>query len=596
METQEKYIQWYVHLGKLILLLTLIVMSGILAGCNNGNTASPTQNEFIYDIADSKVTITGYNGYSDTVTIPEYFENYPVTGIAAEVFKDHAELVDIRIPDTVSYIGHYAFKGTAWYDALDSDYEIVGDAVLVKYSGADMRVIIPENIKHISACAFMGREDIVGIKLHEEITRIEDHSFSGCSKLSEVTDIEQVTYIGQSAFEGTNIYEFIIPSEVNVIRERTFYNCHNLTQLYLHENIEIIEDDAFGNCTGLGSVRITGSDNSQIDYQYGLQGTVVLPMAIKSIGKDIFKGADSIKSISTITIKEGVGSITSEYFKYIVEPKNIYIPASVTFIDEGIFSGFPDVMLLVYEDSYAMEYAENNGIDHVIRPSPFADQLFEKLIMAAFYAKGWEFTYENMLMVEKLLIYPDYMSENDILLTDYKIGLNSDNFIAFVEFDGTNRINTLNDMKYFTNVTDLEIDAVTNISDISTLSYCDTLKILWINNAKIKDIRRISDLKVLTDISLSNNLIEDFTVLQSFPYLINLHLEGMNISDISFLSGLVNLKLLDLRNNNIKDISVLALLDKLKSLYLDNNDISDVSALVNLPLTNFSIENNPISR
>jgi hypothetical protein len=126
------------------------------------------------------------------------------------------------------------------------------------------------------------------------------------------------------------------------------------------------------------------------------------------------EGCSRIKNLSTIHIKEGIKNIEKEGFIYIEKPGYVYIPKSVTHIDEGMFNDYPDIALMVYENSYAKEYAKNNSYSYYIRPSDFTDSQFEKILRTGFNALGWEFTYENMLKVESIIIYPYFALSDDI--------------------------------------------------------------------------------------------------------------------------------------------------------------------------------------
>ncbi|MBQ7500572.1 MAG: S-layer homology domain-containing protein, partial [Clostridia bacterium] len=69
---------------------------------------SAMDNGIMYEIVDDAVTITGYNGISTTIVIPEEIEGKPVTRIARYAF-DRMDIREVTIPDTVEEIGEKAF-------------------------------------------------------------------------------------------------------------------------------------------------------------------------------------------------------------------------------------------------------------------------------------------------------------------------------------------------------------------------------------------------------------------------------------------------------------------------------------------------------
>lgn len=386
----KKYKQCNINFGKMLFLLTLITVILFSYGCSNNQPNTPTPaidgvyvyGDFTYRlkrtfaVEDFYFTISGYTGLSETVVIPDMINGLVVTALEPQLFKGHSEILNIIIPETVVYIGYEAFKGTKWYESLNDDFVIVGDGVLIKYNNENKDVVIPKDVKHISACAFKDRIDTTSIELNDGITRLEEYVFYGCKTLSQVKGMEQIAYIGKSAFESTNIYEFTAPLKTTVIKEKTFYNCNNLKIITLHNSIKTIEDYAFANCVVLETIKLKDMENDQVNYQYGLQGSVVLPKSLEFIGKDILTGSDKIKDISIITIREGVTSIRVEDIKYIVEPGLIYMPKSVTDIDPNMFKGFSDLTFMVYEGSYAMEYAKLSNIKYVIRSNDLTNPLF----------------------------------------------------------------------------------------------------------------------------------------------------------------------------------------------------------------------------
>ena len=560
------------------LITVLITILCLLTICGCSNQTKEEKDIFDYIIEDSSVMITKYKNMevAENVVIPDTINGYPVKGIDNEVFMNMTDIINIIIPDTVSHIGYNAFKGTKWYENLNDEFVIAGDKVLIKYNGTERNVEIPKTVKYLSACAFTDRNDIWDIKLHEGITIIPDYCFYNC-KFTYLHPTEQIAFIGESAFEESNIAEFTVPDIINTVPKRAFCNCSNLSTITLHDNVENIYEKAFG-YSSLYALKVKGYENEEKDYQYGFYGQIVLPDNIKYIADDVFEGCSNIKDLSAINIKEGIKSITKENFYYFESPGHVYIPRSVTYIEDKVFKECPDIHLMVYENSYAHEYAKNNQYRYILRPL-FADALFERILKSGFREKGWEFTHENMLKVESILIYPSFFIHNDIEETPYILTINGDGPFGCVENDRITRITSLEDLKYFENLTSLEIDSLTKISDISPIVNCPNLQHFTVRYANIRDISPLLQLKTLNWLGLDNNPIEDFSPIGQLTDLTSLTLNNTGVKDLKFLENLTNLEVLDLCNNQFDDVTPLLSLKKIRHLYLDEQKLKDYNNL-----------------
>ena len=145
-----------------------------------------------------------WNSENDSFSVPS-----GIKSIGNEAFYKHAELHQIKLPETLVYIGDAAFAESG----LTS-------------------VKIPNSVVSIGTNAFSGCEALETVTLPSNLTRIERYAFSRCSSLKDIH----------------------FPKTVNSIGEGAFYNCVSLTELELPENLFVIGDYAFLACTGLTTV------------------------------------------------------------------------------------------------------------------------------------------------------------------------------------------------------------------------------------------------------------------------------------------------------------------------------------------------------
>src|SRR5262245_59534117 len=66
--------------------------------------------DYIYEINNGTITITGYQGPGGDVSIPSMINGLKVTGIGGLAFYNNRKLTDVTIPDSVTSIGNLAFS------------------------------------------------------------------------------------------------------------------------------------------------------------------------------------------------------------------------------------------------------------------------------------------------------------------------------------------------------------------------------------------------------------------------------------------------------------------------------------------------------
>lgn len=82
----------------------------------------------------------------------------------------------------------------------NSDFQIE-DGVLIRYTGKDKDVVIPDGVTRIGAKAFFSCRSLTSITIPDSVTSIDEYAFSGCTNLTNITIPDSVTSIGDRAFE-----------------------------------------------------------------------------------------------------------------------------------------------------------------------------------------------------------------------------------------------------------------------------------------------------------------------------------------------------------------------------------------------------------
>ena len=161
----------------------------------------------------------------------------------------------------------------------------------------------------------------------------------------------RVVYIDDYAFFGdTSItsLSFSNASYLKFIGTNAFCGCSSIKELTIPSNLEEMSFGAFQNCKGLE--------------------TLVIEDGITAIPAQCFYGCESLKKIS---IPASVTEIGELAFGNCASITRLIIPDTVQSISANAFNGCDDLVIYCTEDSYALNYAQENNIRYVIIDSDY---------------------------------------------------------------------------------------------------------------------------------------------------------------------------------------------------------------------------------
>lgn len=303
-----------------------------------------------YEKVSGMITILGCNGRNGILKIPSEIEGCPVTSIGDNAFINSGWLYEVSIPDSVEYLGDWAFKncvnlekislpenfgfsqenqnyigvdafeGTAWLENYPDDYPVLGDGILYKLKGTSKDVRLPEGIKKINNSMFL-ENNVETLYIPASLT-----SFCLGSSLSSDMDDEE-----NSSFAlPLDVNKSIEVSPDNAYfssRDGVLYNKAGDTLLYMPleyaQESFVVPSDVKTLARGAFSVNTTIS-------------SITLPAGLVSVSTGAFSGCDALENVK---IPEGVQYICESAFSYCEAIKEIEIPASVKRIDSNCFSG-----------------------------------------------------------------------------------------------------------------------------------------------------------------------------------------------------------------------------------------------------------------
>lgn len=326
-------------------------------------------NDFIYEIVDESVIITGYTGSETAVVVPSQIDGLNVEKISDNTFKDNKNITAVTVSSGVKDIGASAFENCTSLATISLPDTIIHMGEKAIYNTAYYND--KSNWKPKSTDSSSG-----GIQIGNGMTQIpwEDIAAQNLDYLYLGTNLIEATYSGSyaiksttrviadGAFSGCDATSVTLSNQLVTIGENAFKDCAKLKTIKFFDGLEYIGDSAFENCTSLEKIELPEKDirmNSSVFYNTGYYNNPnnwrgnVLYYNDKVIGVK--------ENCDVVEIKDGA----TEIIDGVLFEKIVIIPQSVTRIADVIFADKTSATILGYSDSYAREYAEANQIKFI---------------------------------------------------------------------------------------------------------------------------------------------------------------------------------------------------------------------------------------
>lgn len=284
---------------------------------------------------------------SGDLVIPDGLES-----IGNNAFQRCSSLLSVTIPDGVKNIGNSAFRSC--YSIKSANVPASANLGTGVYSGCIelVNLKISNGVKRISANTFATCDKLKNIIIPDSVEIIEDFAFAYSSRLESIDIGNRVKSIGRNAFDGCGLKSITIPYSVTTIGEKAFYQNSSLTEIRIPDkesgsitgapwgaekatvywkNIKSINDFYIDTKTG-SIVKYTGTEtNLIIPSSFNIEGQ---DYKIDKINANAFRGNSSVK---TITIQNGITSISKGAFAECSVLETVTIPDSVSEIREDAF-------------------------------------------------------------------------------------------------------------------------------------------------------------------------------------------------------------------------------------------------------------------
>lgn len=274
------------------------------------NILRDSTNDMVFELNKEKTgyIVTDYLCASyESVVIPDEYKGLPIIGIGNSTFYNHAEIKDLTIPSTVTYIGERSFYGCSGLDEL----------------------VIPENVESIKESAFEECTGLKSLSLPYGLKTILPGAFMGCIFLESVEIPFTVKSIGANAFRDCLLLSKVKISKNTTIGLNAFMSCSDSLKFISVENNESLQS-YIKDC----------APNAEIEYVEDISLGTVSDVQIQS-----YKGSPITPTVS-VNLTSGYVPVLGVNYKVVYRNNNKVGTATVYIV--GING---------YGEGYAKEFS-----------------------------------------------------------------------------------------------------------------------------------------------------------------------------------------------------------------------------------------------
>ncbi len=326
----------------------------------------------------------------ESIVIPPYVEE-----IGSNAFAGCTKLKTISLPASVKSIANNAIPANVTIVCLENSYVEQwgyenGFMMANEYTITNGTLTFNSKVKKIRAEMFKGNKQIREVVIGENIVKIGNSAFEGCSNLKKIQfnaiNVEMNNSSSVNTFKDCPVEEIVFGPKVTVVPKQTFRNLNSLKFVKIPGNVKEVQQSAFYGDKAIEEIVIEEGVETLVQYCfYGLPlKKITLPSTIKSIEANALpksavvicppnsyaedfalQNGNEVPSAfnlsnGVLTIKEGIKSIPDEKYMGNTEIREIVIPSTITKIGGNAFKNCTNLTKVTYKAT-ACTSAGNGG-------------------------------------------------------------------------------------------------------------------------------------------------------------------------------------------------------------------------------------------